>query len=185
MNKQVIKLANTICWDRSQGDKVYLDHAQISIVQFPFATRQVFLRFVSGPELDFSILDMDRLVVEYLKMRGVKLQCEVRELTNAESPPRCDFVVPNSIMAKSVRRTDPKVPGKRGKGKRCARCRQIRARSGEWYGDLCPECADATEGDWVCQLCDRRGNFETMGGHEARNPISCASPCEQIKFDSD
>jgi hypothetical protein len=34
--------------------------------------------------------------------------------------------------------------------KKCARCAQTKKYSGEWYCGLCPECADETEGKWVC-----------------------------------
>jgi hypothetical protein len=71
--KQVVKLTNAIYWDREVGDKVYMGSAQIVIARFPFATRQVYLRFERGPALDLRLADMDNLVNAYLTMRGLKL----------------------------------------------------------------------------------------------------------------
>jgi hypothetical protein len=65
----------------------------------------------------------------------------------------------------------------------CARCRQISAYVDDWYGDLCPECADQTDGEWVCRACGRRGSFEAMGGNGGADPICCASPCHRTNAD--
>ena len=64
--------------------------------------------------------------------------------------------------------------------KECGRCGQLVRDSGDWYGDLCPECADTTDGDWICSICGTRGDFETMGGRGTRDPICCGNPCERI-----
>jgi hypothetical protein len=69
MAKKVLPLRNAVYWDPACGDKVYVEEAQVSLVQLPFATRQVFLRFADGPDLDLSIHDMDRLVAVYLELR--------------------------------------------------------------------------------------------------------------------
>ncbi len=68
MNEKTIQLGNTIWWDRCEDDKVYMDKLRIILPGFPFATRQVCLRFDAGPELDLSLFDMDRIAVEYLGM---------------------------------------------------------------------------------------------------------------------
>jgi hypothetical protein len=65
----------------------------------------------------------------------------------------------------------------------CGRCEQLVADSGDWYGDLCPECADATDGDWICPRCGARGDFESMGGSGAGDPECCGNPCERIVDD--
>lgn len=65
--------------------------------------------------------------------------------------------------------------------KTCTRCRQTGEYSGDWYGDLCPECADETDGDWVCLCCIRHGNFEEMGDSGAMNPTCCGSTCEHVR----
>lgn len=65
----------------------------------------------------------------------------------------------------------------------CFRCVQIKEYSGDWYLDLCPACADETEGKWICRYCKREGSFEEMGGDGALNPICCGSLCDQIKMD--
>jgi hypothetical protein len=65
--------------------------------------------------------------------------------------------------------------------KNCARCGQTSTYSGDWYRDLCPDCADKTEGEWVCRHCNRYGNFEEMGGNGAVNPSCCGSRCKHIK----
>ncbi len=98
MTAKVIKLRNTIHWDREKGDKVYLDSLRLSVVQFPFATRQVFVRFANGPDLDLSAFDMDRLVLEYLRLRGVRVPVKLCKLAKTKAPPACDFVVPRELM---------------------------------------------------------------------------------------
>jgi hypothetical protein len=67
--------------------------------------------------------------------------------------------------------------------KNCVRCGEKTDYSGEWYGDLCPECADETDGEWVCRYCARSGNFEEMGGSGAISPICCGSVCDHISRD--
>jgi hypothetical protein len=183
MTKTVIELANTIHWDPKEGDKVYLAHVQIAIEQFPFATRQVFMRFAGGPGLDWSIFDMDRLAIAYLKMRGIEVSAESSDQTNGERPPRCDFVVPNNVMSGSLRKPDARGPEEPNSKKRCARCKKTFVYSGDWYGDLCPGCADKTEGEWVCARCGRRGDFEAMGGSGVTIPKCCGSPCKRIKIE--
>jgi hypothetical protein len=143
MNKKMLQLANTIWWDRHEDDKVYMDDLRIVLTEFPFATRQVCLRFAAGPDLDLSLYDMDRIAVEYLGMRGVRLPPEVQNLTNAKSPPQCDFVVPKDLVSKLGKSSSPQTANE----KRCARCLQTCEYSGDWYGDLCPQCADETEPD--------------------------------------
>ncbi len=98
MTRKVVELRNTIHWDHQKDDKVYLHSVQLSLKQFPFAMRQVFLRFVDGPGLDLSTFDMDRLVLEYLKLRGVRLPVDLCNLTNAKAPAGCDFVVPRDLL---------------------------------------------------------------------------------------
>jgi hypothetical protein len=62
----------------------------------------------------------------------------------------------------------------------CARCGQSDKRNGDWHGELCPTCADETDGDWACSVCGRRGTFEAMGGDGAANPICCQAPCQRL-----
>ena len=143
MKEKIIQLGNAIWWDRSDDDKVDMDGLRIVFAELPFATRQVFLRFAAGPDLDLSYFDMDRIAVEYLGMRGVVLPPEVRYLTNAKCPPRCDFLVPKDVVPILNRKSSPQTVGE----KRCARCLQTQEYSGDWYGDLCPQCADETEPD--------------------------------------
>ncbi len=87
MNENLVQLRNTIWWDRHEDDKVHMDSLRIVLGAWPFETRQVFLRFVDGPEIDLSFFDMDRIAVEYLGMRGVELPPEVQNLTNAKPTP--------------------------------------------------------------------------------------------------
>jgi hypothetical protein len=197
MKKCVVELANTVHWDRAEGDKVYLDEVHVVITEYRFNTRQVYLRFTSGPGLDFSIVDMDRLAIEYFKLRGIELPVEVCRLANATPPPKCDFVVPSQLMrqlprnvdapvspiptgrgARKGRKPSTKAPSAKQKKRRCARCGQRLATSGDWFADLCPECADRTQGEWVCEQCGRHGDFETMGGSGAINPVCCGAPCK-------
>lgn len=98
--KELIKLYNTVHWDPRAGDKVYLDSAHLVIDSFRLATRNVILRFADGPGLDICLVDMDRLVLAYLKLRGVKPPRKLEELAKGVGPPRCDFIVPNHLLPK-------------------------------------------------------------------------------------
>jgi hypothetical protein len=64
---------------------------------------------------------------------------------------------------------------------RCARCRQLVPRCEDWYGDLCPTCADETDVDWICPACGERGSFEAMGGDGATDPECCGVPCRRAE----
>ena len=108
MNKTEIALANTVHWDPSEGDKVYMESLYLVITDFPFDTRRVILRFAKGPKLDLSIVDMDRLAIEYLTLRGAKLPTKVRDLLNAQPPPQCDFVVPGDLVSGLPKKKEPK-----------------------------------------------------------------------------
>jgi hypothetical protein len=143
MKEKIVQLSNTIWWDRYEDDKVCMARLRIVITELPFATRQVCLRFDAGPELDLSIFDMDRITVEYLGMRGVELSSEVQSLTKAKCPPPCDFLVPKDVVSMLSRSSSPQTVEE----KRCGRCLQTCQYSGDWYGDLCPQCADETEPD--------------------------------------
>jgi hypothetical protein len=148
MGTHIIELANTVCRDPNDGAKIYLDQVAFMVRQLPFATRQVLLRFSEGPELDLALIDMDRIAIEYLKMRGVTLPPEASELANATPPPKGDFVVPRSLMSELSTGSDSK-PGEEPLDLRhCARCGETHRYCGDWYGDLCPSCADATEPDY-------------------------------------
>jgi hypothetical protein len=76
-------------------------------------------------------------------MRGVVLPPEVQNLMNAKCPPRCDFLVPKNVLPILSRNSSTRAVDE----KRCARCLQTKQYSEDWYGDLCPECADETEPD--------------------------------------
>jgi len=64
--------------------------------------------------------------------------------------------------------------------RQCGRCGHAIADSGDWYGELCPECADATEGVWICLHCGREGNFEDMVANDNADPECCGSPCNRV-----
>src|SRR5260370_28677648 len=98
MTRKVVELRNTIHWDHQKDDKVYLHSVQLSLKQFPFAMRQVFLRFVDGPGLDFSTFAMDPLVLEYLKLRGVRLPVYLCNLTTDTAPAGCDLIVARPLL---------------------------------------------------------------------------------------
>jgi hypothetical protein len=143
MKETIVQLSNTIWWDHHEDDKVYMDRLRIVMIDLPFAMRQVCLRFALGPELDLSFFDMDRIAVEYLEMRGVELSREVQDLRKAKCPPPCDFLVPMDVVSMLSRSFSPQPVNE----KRCARCLQTCPYSGDWYGNLCPRCADETEPD--------------------------------------
>ena len=104
IRKELIKLHNTIHWDLREGDKVYMDNVHVAIDPFRFATRQVILRFGEGPKLDFCLVDMDCLVLAYLKLRGIKPPRQLCELANCAAPPRADFIVPKHLMPNPPKR---------------------------------------------------------------------------------
>ncbi|MFL5245114.1 MAG: hypothetical protein ACJ8FY_23675 [Gemmataceae bacterium] len=66
-------------------------------------------------------------------------------------------------------------------GQMCGRCGREIEYSGDWYGDLCPVCADKTERLWVCGACSRHGDFEEMGGAAAINPTCCGLACKHFQ----
>jgi hypothetical protein len=171
--QELVKLANTTIAETNH--KLYLERVAVSLLDLPFANRQVFLRFADGPALDMSSYDMDRLAITYLTMRGIKLPAKTRALLEAEPPSACDSSVPKKLAAKLKRTMESK--------RVCSRCNRKKRHSGEWYRDFCPECADKTDGDWVCRHCGRRGNFEDLGGSGKTNPSCCGSPCKHIKPD--
>lgn len=108
VRKKLLKLNNTVHWDPKEGDKVYLRNVYLAISPFPFDVRQVVLRFrgglADGPALDACLVDIDRLVVAYLKLRGVKPPSRLCKLAKAKAPPACDFVVPKHFKASSGKR---------------------------------------------------------------------------------
>ena len=65
----------------------------------------------------------------------------------------------------------------------CSRCGQLVELCGDWYGDLCPECADETDCDWICFVCGKSGPFEDMGGDGADDPECCGVPCRRVDDD--
>lgn len=103
-------LANTIHWDPNKGDKVYLESIYLTVTDFPFDMRKVILRFAKGPKIDLSTFDMDRIAIEYLKMRGAKLPAIVSSLANAKPPPQCDFIVPSHLAASLLKKRQTKSP---------------------------------------------------------------------------
>ena len=105
VRREVIKLNNTIHWDSDKGDKVYLKSVQVSIVPSPFDTRHAFLRFSDGPALDFPLVDLDRFVLAYLELRGVKPPRKLCELASRKAPPPVDFIVPNYLFSGLAKRT--------------------------------------------------------------------------------
>jgi hypothetical protein len=143
MKEKMFELGNSIWWDQYEDDKVYMDQLRIVFMELPFATRQVGLRFAAGPRLDLSFFDMDRIAVEYLEMRGVELPPEFQNVVKAKSPPQCDFLVPKDVVWMQSGSSSPQTVSE----KRCARCLLTYPYSGDWYGDLCPQCADETEPD--------------------------------------
>ena len=94
---------------------------------------------------------------------------EPREVDDLAPPDACD----------SARMSAPASAGRTV----CARCGQLTARRGDWFGDLCPGCADRTEGRWSCDVCGRFGDFEAMGGNGKINPACCGFPCSRDDID--
>jgi hypothetical protein len=188
--KTQVRLGNTVYRGTRTEEKVYIDSVRLAVARLPFAMRQVFLRFADGPGLDFTTADMDRIVIEYLKLRGVKLPPQILALAEVPLPQAGDFLVPRSLVPTSLGqsltepprrpRTSRKPPNgpKRPKKRACERCRRRVEISADWYDGLCPSCADKTEGEWVCARCDSRGSFEQMGGSGVSDPTCCGFPCD-------
>ncbi len=51
---------------------------------------------------------------------------------------------------------------------RCARCGKTVARYGDWFGGLCPTCADRTDSNWLCHRCGARGVSKRWAGMAKR-----------------
>ncbi len=98
MNKTMIPLSNSVFRDLLRDDKVYMDSVQITIADFPFATRQVIVRFADGPDLDLATADMDRIAIAYLVARGLKLPPRVLKLMKAEASPKGDVHLPSQLL---------------------------------------------------------------------------------------
>jgi hypothetical protein len=92
------ELANTT-FRQTDQEKDYLDDVHISVRDLPFAVRTVFLRFSGGLEFDFCTADMDRIAIQYLKLRGVPVSKKMNDLLQAEPPSRCTFVVPRKLLS--------------------------------------------------------------------------------------
>jgi hypothetical protein len=89
MAQRAITLSNCVHWDRSRGDKVYMDRLHLAISDVWFVMRQVSLRFEDGPAIDLSIYDMDRIVLSYLRKRGIKTPprlLRITEVTTSVAP---------------------------------------------------------------------------------------------------
>lgn len=121
-------------------------------------------------------------------LRGHKERPEIDEMELPEpdirgAKPGC--VPGNEVPGKrfNLRRHSDGLPAQAPGKKPCARCGQVAEDSGDWFDDLCPGCADKTDGDWHCRSCNRHGSFEAMGGDGATNPICCGVPCQHIDPD--
>lgn len=69
-------------------------------------------------------------------------------LDTLEKPPDIDEVdgpVADVLVELAVDSTSENTSSSSQELKHCARCRQDSEYSGDWYGDLCPECADETD----------------------------------------
>jgi hypothetical protein len=66
--------------------------------------------------------------------------------------------------------------------RKCARCRQTKELSDDWHLDLCPACADNTDGNWGCVRCGRCGTFEAMHGDGSHDPVCCGLTCRYVGY---
>ena len=151
MASNEFELRNSVYWDRNRdGNKVYLRRLKIAVESLPFVSRQVHLRFINGPALDLSVFDMDRLVHEFERLRSDLFSADT---TNSDLG---TIVIPGTRDQTGQSKKRPrKRPNKAKTGqrkKKCARCCQRVEVSGDWYGDLCPRCADNTDGEWICRV---------------------------------
>lgn len=69
LRSKLVDLDNTILWDRKSDRKAYVEIVNVAVGGAKFESRQVRLRFKDGPEMDFTVFDMNRLVDAYLKLR--------------------------------------------------------------------------------------------------------------------
>ena len=84
ITRKTIKLFNAVVWACQITEKTDLDVVNLCVGGFWCETRKVFLRFSSGPAIDLTTEDMDRLVAAYLRIRGIDLP---RELTKRKKRP--------------------------------------------------------------------------------------------------
>ena len=117
--RKVIKLSNAVFRDHNKDEKRYMPCVQVVIEQLPFALRQVFVRFANGPDLDFLIADMDRLVIGYLTARGITLPSDVLKLAKAVAPATGDFLIPNELMPESRKKRMAKRRARSVKRRKC------------------------------------------------------------------
>lgn len=64
-----LDLVNSVHRDRSRSDKVYMRSVRFAVLNHPFACRQFCMRFKDGPDLDFSLHDLDQIMHAYVKLR--------------------------------------------------------------------------------------------------------------------
>ncbi|CAN5434766.1 hypothetical protein BH10PLA2_BH10PLA2_36710 [soil metagenome] len=101
-----LPLANTTVRSRNDEEKDYREVVRLSVEDKSFRARLVSLHFPEGPELNFSTFDMDRIAIEYLKLRGIKPTSAMSKLLDAPPPPRCSFIVPVQHMADTMRNSN-------------------------------------------------------------------------------
>jgi hypothetical protein len=94
-----LPLANTTVRRSDNEERDYREFVRLRVDEKSFAIRVISLNFPDGPELNLSTFDMDRVAIEYLKLRGLELSPTITKLLNAEPPPRCSFIVPVQQMA--------------------------------------------------------------------------------------
>jgi hypothetical protein len=121
-------------------------------------------------------------------LRGHKEPPEIDELDLPEPDIRGTNTVEKSstgpgLQAAHVQGHPGNQPVQALTQKLCARCGQLIEYCDDWYGDLCPGCADESDGHWVCRNCGRHDTFEVMGGDGATNPECCGIPCLHVDPD--
>jgi hypothetical protein len=112
MAKLTLSLANTTCRRRTEEEKDYRESVTLSVQAVPFAIRVVSLHFSGWPEFELCTFDMDRIAIEYLRLRGIKLPAVLKKLLDVQPPPRCTFILPVQHMSGENSKDDSNASSK-------------------------------------------------------------------------
>jgi hypothetical protein len=148
----------------------------------------IFLHPLGGCDASGYVYFLDDGRSFLLRERASAWERSIEILRGHKEPPELDEIdLPKpevragpSVDVQVGGRLPAAVPAQPPDQKLCARCGEFDDDSGDWYDDLCPACADRTDGDWICRVCARRGSFESMGGSGASDPNCCNAPCRHL-----
>lgn len=157
----------------------------------------IFLHPVGGNDASGYVYFLDDGRSFLLREQEWSREGSIEILHGSEGPPEIDEIdlprsqirtssshgtpdINSTLDGSSVQRTPDMSRNCARRQKTCARCRSSADGSDDWYGELCPVCADQTDGEWACRSCGRRGTFEDMGGDGANDPVCCGNGCQRV-----